>query len=274
MIRQVGYAFQDSFHYRVAALAICLVLLLSCGNLPLSSLSSGEIESFTCTFDDGDLSAWQLEQGQPGLIEIVDNPVRAGANALKITVLPGITWGSGNRTELAYKAIFPYKSEMYYGFSLMLGIPYEESGEWQIMGQWHDQPDISLNETWTGFPKNSPPVSIQYENGLLFVDIQERENNYAIKRSNSIQVNKGEWIDIVIHVKWSMEYDGFVEAWFNGKPLFPSNGDNNRIYAPTVINKAGNYFKIGLYRDKNASTKAVLYYDEVRIGNSYAEVAP
>jgi hypothetical protein len=71
-----------------------------------------------------------------------------------------------------------------------------------------------------------------------------------------------------------MENDGFVEAWVDGQPITPFNGTDHKIYAPTVINRAGNYFRIGLYRDAAAGGKEVLYYDEVKIGKSYLEVMP
>ena len=71
-----------------------------------------------------------------------------------------------------------------------------------------------------------------------------------------------------------MDDDGFMEVWKNGEPVTPYNGIDNKFYRPTVYNIVGNYFKIGLYRDTTHTSTNTVYFDEVKIGTSYEEVAP
>lgn len=84
-----------------------------------------------------------------------------------------------------------------------------------------------------------------------------------------------QWNDIVIHIKWSANTDGFVQVWLNGK----LTTDVKNIITGYAT---GNYMKLGLYEWpwENATTgtlKQVIYCDDVRIGNNlatYKDVAP
>ncbi len=78
---------------------------------------------------------------------------------------------------------------------------------------------------------------------------------------------------MVFHIKWSLD-DGYVEAWKNGMHVTPFNGKDHKVHGSTVYNKVGRYLKIGLYRSSSITTTNVVYFDEIRIGESYAEVAP
>ena len=78
---------------------------------------------------------------------------------------------------------------------------------------------------------------------------------------------KGVWHDFVYHIKWSYKDDGFVEGWLNGKKIIDYRG-------PVGYNDdQGIYFKIGVYRNESEKTY-VIYHDEYRRGNSFAEVDP
>ncbi len=203
------------------------------------------------------------------MIEVQSNIVRKGAYAVKFTIIPGVTWHSGNRTEMAYCNWDPYGEEVYYGWSCMLGAGYTDNGKWQIIGQWHDQPDFYNNESWSSFPRNSPPLSIHYVSNRVFINVLYSGIMEKTMRENGVAVSCGQWFDVVVHVKWSMYSDGFVEAWVNGTNMY-----FERIYCKTVVNRVGNYLKIGLYRDENALGTNTVYFDEIKIGKSYAEVAP
>lgn len=66
-----------------------------------------------------------------------------------------------------------------------------------------------------------------------------------------------------------MESDGFVEVWINDRPFTAG-----RMYGPTLYNPVSNYLRLGLYRRKGVPTINHVFYDEVRIGDSYRAVAP
>ena len=100
-------------------------------------------------------------------------------------------------------------------------------------------------------------------------------DNNTFTVGNPLPIVKGQWYDVVFHMYWSDDNTGFVEAWINGTSVTPFNGTDNKFYRRNIFNRTGNYFKFGQYRghEQPAHTNTV-YFDEVRIGTSYAEVAP
>lgn len=251
---------------------VAFSMLTGCANLPVHV--SQELKSFYDGFEGGISTNWATDAYREECIQVVTNPVRSGTNAVKFTIYPADpSVNGGKRVELAYNNLDPYLAEVWYGWSFMLDTNYTDSGSWQIMGQWHDQPDYLLGETWSVFPGNSPPVSVQYTNGTIYLTLIYQTDDDNILRP-SRHVEKGVWHDLVVHFKWSVGKDGYAEAWLDGTPLVHTNTTTQRVYAPTCFNMAGNYLKIGLYRGTNASATNTLYYDEVRIGSSYEEVVP
>src|SRR5581483_8648227 len=82
-------------------------------------------------------------------------------------------------------------------------------------------------------------------------------------------IDRGVWHDLILHVRWSTQSDSFVEAWLDGTPFTAG-----RVRRATLFTPVSTYLRLGLYRHKHGSTTNVLYYDEVRLGDSYAAVRP
>ena len=66
------------------------------------------------------------------------------------------------------------------------------------------------------------------------------------------------WVDHLLHVKFSNGSDAYAESWVNG------------VKQPGVHrhpNMAGssNYLKMGIYRDANETSTAVVWQDGLRI---------
>ncbi len=250
---------------------VMLLLTASCGDLPV--YTSGTLTHFYDGFDGAIATNWSAQAYREECIQVVTNRARSGTGSVKFTIYPGDPEvASGARAELSYNNFDPYLGEVWYGWSFMLETNYVDSGSWQIMGQWHDQPDYQMGETWELFPANSPPVSIQYTNGILFMDVLYQDEDGL--RFPSRPISKGVWHDLVVHFKWSVWKSGFAEAWLDGAPLVHTNTADQRIEAPTCYNTAGNYLKIGIYRSPGATATNTIYFDEVRIGESYEEVTP
>jgi hypothetical protein len=65
-----------------------------------------------------------------------------------------------------------------------------------------------------------------------------------------------------------------MEVWLNGNLITPFNGTDNKYYKRNLFNRAGNYFKFGQYRGKDKTSNTnIIYFDEVKIGSTYDEVA-
>jgi hypothetical protein len=256
-----------------------LAILLSCGKVPTYE-ATNDVLHFTGDFETGDYADFHTLLYNPASnAVIVTTPVRKGNFALKTSLGPNDYIFNGYRSELSVYNCATYKSDMYYGFSIWIDTNYSDTN-YNLICQWQDLPNYEMGENWEPSPNlhgSSPPLALVYINGQLELKFNENPNsdNDTIQLGNTLPISKGTWIDFVFHMKWSDENDGFVEVWANGNPLIDFNGSDNKYYKRNLFSRAGNYFKFGQYRGKHQpSSTDVIYFDEVKIGSSYAEVAP
>lgn len=243
------------------------VLFIGCSQRvekPDPVLSQPTTDVFKGNFESGNLSGWVPGAARKDSIQIVTSPVRDGKYAVKFTIHPGDVVDNGHRSELTCNEKFPVGSEFFYRFSFMVPTDYAESDLWQILTQFHDQPDFQKGENWTTYTidrslhKLPPPVSLSYSKGIATIKIYDQKKGY--RKVATTKIKKGQWVDLVYHVKWSLGQDGFIEVFRNGK-----NISNGKVFGPNVYNSSGNYLKIGFYRDKNITTTNAIYFDEVYI---------
>jgi len=83
---------------------------------------------------------------------------------------------------------------------------------------------------------------------------------YGGKTIAMAKVNKGEWISLKYHTKWSQKSDGFIQSWVNNK-----NFTDGVVSGSNMLNKASHYFKFGLYRNPNIPFTNSIYYDNLVI---------
>jgi hypothetical protein len=74
------------------------------------------------------------------------------------------------------------------------------------------------------------------------------------------------WTDFVVHVHWSTSTNGKVELWKNGVKVF-SDANTRTLIAKPVYMEFQNY-------GPAANTTRTNIFDEIRVGSSYAAVAP
>lgn len=167
------------------------------------------------------------------------------------------------RSEIQLKATAQEGHEIYYSWYFMIDSRYVESDDWQIIGQFHDQPDPAIGETWNNYPAHSPPLSYQYRNGQLVIAVYSFESN-AVMELVAVPINTGEWYQLTSRIYWSTEADGFMEFWLDGTQIEKSGV--TRYTARNCFNKAGNYLKLGLYRSNTITSEGIVYYDNIRSG--------
>ncbi|QNF32003.1 heparin lyase I family protein [Adhaeribacter swui] len=176
------------------------------------------------------------------------------------------------------------RSEIYYGqptpstgwYGLSLYLPSDtwqnetDSDAWEIITQFHGTTD-------SGDGTRVPPISLSVLKGRFVLTI-----NYSAKRFNTTPdgrvrydlgpVVKDKWLDFVYNIKYSYKADGQLRLWMNGNKVVDYTG-------PNTYNDAVNpHFKMGVYkRNWSKGSKRVIYFDDVRIGDSkatYNDVAP
>jgi hypothetical protein len=148
-----------------------------------------------------------------------------------------------------------------------------------LTSQFQATPDLPDCDIWRS------PILAFYPN------YDNDNNNYQIKCSSRADTNRctdsnvwtsyrkylknielGKWNDIVIHVNWQYDNTGFLEVWINGDKIA------EQMNFPNCSNdEFGPNFKIGIYGNLEENQEVVVYYDEIRIGDSsasYADVVP
>lgn len=239
------------------------------GNNPLTAKPT--IKNFKGNFESANFAGWSKGASRSDSIQIIKSPVRAGKYAVKFTIKPGDIADNGHRAELTCNEKFPVGSEVFYKFSFMIPKDYAENDLWQMFTQFHDQPDFENGETWDSYTnslklnKLPPPVSLSYHNNEIIIKRNDVIDGYHVIATAKIE--KGKWVDLIYHVKWSLGKDGFIEVFKSGKSI-----SKGKIYGPNVYNSSGNYLKIGFYRDKNITTTNTLYFDEVYISQSKKDI--
>lgn len=218
-------------------------------------------------------------------LQIVTDPVRKGKHALKVTVRRGDWVAKGDqklskeRAELCRQNTCRNGScrfgdearegtELWYAWSVLIPQDYQYNrvgNDYQIMGQWHDQP--LQGEKPSGY---SPPISVHYRSDggrprFVFT--------YGLRQAGGpiteveAPIERGKWIDLMFHIRFSRGKDGFLEVWADGAQVKTPQG-GTRITGPNMFNAEPNYLRLGLYRGKDQTQTNVLYYDEIKIATT------
>ena len=214
-------------------------------------------------------------------IELVNSPVNTGNEALKVTVRPGDAVTQGDATEGKDRAElerFSFGnegvdgSEQWYAWSVF--VPEEDTyvssqDSFVILGQWHQSLE-GITEEELALGLGTPPISMNYLSDGA--DAAAMSLSYGLgvpKQLLRAEIEKGAWVDWVVHVGWSRGPDGFVEAWVNGEALTNEEGTATRLYGENVVtqNDRPNSFKLGIYRGANLTEDMSVYFDSVSIGD-------
>jgi hypothetical protein len=260
-------------------LLIILAFVCACGKVPTAEPDQ-PFDHFVGDFETGTLEGFHfLVADQDINTRIITSPVRKGSFALRNTLRPDDYVNNGYRSELAVYNCASYRSEVFYGFSFMVDTNYSDQ-EFNLICQWQDIPYFAQGEIWEPHPTlhgSSPPLGLIYVNGQLEIKMNAdpNSNNATFLVGSPQPIAKGQWYDIVAHIYWNDDNSGFIEFWLDGASITPFNGTDNKFYNKNLYNRAGNYFKFGQYRGKDkTSATNIIYFDEVKVGSSYLEVAP
>lgn len=265
-------------------MALGLVLaLITLGSGPLMAQTAQKPVKFHSGFEDGALrhgENWNISGNPP---EVVSDITRAGRYAMKSVLSRNSKVNF--RTEVRSLVPEPaFGEDTWYGFSIYLPPDFVPDPVWEILAQWHDNPD---NEQEHG---RNPILSIHSGNGHWMVSNlwDQRPTTtrngkgkwtYGGKREFDLgPYQTGTWTDWVVHVRWSHMDDGVLQIWKNGELVVDVTGPNcfNDRIAP--------YFKMGIYKgwmteanQNGAVSQRVVYHDEFRVAGpegSYEAVAP
>jgi hypothetical protein len=206
-----------------------------------------------------------IQQVAPDRLQVVTSPRHQGSFALRVEVRQGDQpIVSGNRAELVYwkngaqDPGFVHGEERWYGFSTMWPTGFPLPSTWQVFTQFHHEGDQT----------GGLPLEMYLWGGTMYL----RSMNQVLWTH---PVELATWHDFVLHVYWANDTTGYIELWYDGVQVVPAFGQP-RTYRANLYSDAGEsaILKQGLYRDASIADTGVLYHDGMRVGTSYAAVAP
>lgn len=171
---------------------------------------------------------------------------------------------------------FKIGREYWVGYSVYFPSDFDFPSQWLLTGQAHS----SYEECDVG--PNGQPYSFQIRgNDEIFYwnmrivcepgDCVSSKSEQVEHNEESPAIRSGEWNDVVMHLKFEYSKPGINEVWLNGVKWVDNQGD----YCNAQNDPGGPDFRFGIYGPLDNDT--VLYYDEIRIGDSgsfYDEVVP
>jgi hypothetical protein len=202
----------------------------------------------------------------------VDSPVRAGTLAYKHEVK-----NCGERSEFEKKDT-EIGGTYWYGFSYFF--PTDErlfpSNNWTIVAQFGAYPSVNPHPCGGIGSKISAG-----RDGKMQMDFQRSNGSGGSTCTKHDLANmddlRGKWNDIVMHVKWTGNNDGFLKLWIRhgGGEWIQKINHTGRTFWNNE--GTGPYFKMGIYLGSSGRGDRLLYTDEYRLGDSnssFDEVAP
>ena len=220
------------------------------------------------------------EGGHNESYHIVSDSVGYGEKAFRIDITPDETTQGGadrpvkNRVEFGISPGHMECHEVWYGWSFMIPVNFTDKPEngsgFNVIAQWHDQSGDPDNRS-----TNNPPISVLYGtvNGVTGIGLKYGLNDVNRHFMAEEVIEKGVWYDLIFHIGWSEDWDGFTEVWMDGEMI-----TNGTVEGPNMHGWRAHYWKAGLYRGEVGQdatlTNNSIYYDEFRIGQSYDAVNP
>ncbi len=220
------------------------------------------------------------EGGHNDSFQIVTDESRSGEKGFRVDITPNETTQGGadrpvkNRVEFGISPGHLACHEVWYGWSFMIPENFTDTPEngtgFNVIAQWHDQ---------SGDPDNrsilNPPISVLYgtRDGMTGIGLKYGLNDVNRHFMAEEVIEKGVWYDLIFHIGWSEDWDGFTTVWMNGEII-----TNGTVTGPNMHHWRPHYWKAGLYRGEVGQDSTLvnnsIFYDEFRIGQTYDSVNP
>ncbi len=221
----------------------------------------------------GDYSEVETQgSGEDASRTVSSRSARTGSRSARLEMPPSTAEGGPSRNQsVADSPNAEDGDDRWYGVSIWIG------NSWDL-NQLHRGPEEFMNIVGFRWAEdaddyNGPGNGINatrvdgepiFTSATIVGDPGERESAGRLDLGPVVQ---GEWIDWVIHIKWSTDDDGLREVWRNGRKVGTYRG-------PTMSRDLPVLHRIGIYQGREVDHDRVLYWDNHRIGRSYAAVDP
>lgn len=207
-------------------------------------------------------SIWGDWRFLPGAVMMQSDVVRAGKQAVRITLRPGDQMDDEKETileraELAETRRLVSLEDVNYSYSFSMFLPrdFPITTVRLIIAQWKQ-----YCKSGNCDPAN-PVIAMRYMYGRLSVECKTGMKKEILYEQAEEIRNK--WLDFKFNIRFSRGRNGRIETWLNNKKIVDYTGATAypEKYGYPLPNYF--YFKMGLYRDRMPETMTV-YIDEYR----------
>jgi len=203
--------------------------------------------------------------GPRGGITTDPSMARKGSQSGRFTVYDGDCTSYPTRALLRWQQHLCEGDERFIGYSMYLpsDFPNPNPG-WMNLGQFGYGP-----------PWGYPPIHFSYwGNGSTTAMTVYNQNTVSL---GNIPVKLGAWNDLVLHERFSSNSSvGYLEVWKDAKPVTFKNG-STRVYTNTLRTDATGCGSLDLQQYRQGGvwpSPLTVWFDEVKVGSSYTDVAP
>jgi hypothetical protein len=287
---------------RHVAWLAALLVLAGCSSVtgPWRPASAIDLRGDFETADESQFSA--LECAAPERqVRVVTDPVRQGRYAARFEQAPGDQWVNGSVRCLAaaYDSGEGEGDDYFYAFSVYFPDEPADNLLWELHGP---------EEIYSVDPNTSvAPHTIAVDRGQLVYrlltgpavwdgDRWTGWSTYEPRIPLLDRIPVGEWIDLVVHIRFTHDDDGVLEVWHRtGEDAWPDGpqlqrrdvptlqwipGVDDRIWGhandpavPEDVRTSALYLELGLYKGGPTTlTTDVVYHDGFRRGPTLASV--
>jgi hypothetical protein len=201
-------------------------------------------------FASGSLEQWSDRQrAVKNRIVVVPAPSGRRGKAARFEVRQGdegFPGDAGDRAELAWwESIAREGDRGVYRWSLFFPLALHRDRRWQDVVQWKNE------------GPGTPPLQLGIGGGCLRLEAGDQLGHRTLWRA---PLEQGRWHDFALLVRWSADpRGGSLTLEHDGRRVL----DDVRL--ATLYEGAGNYFKLGLYRNPAIATPATIYATDVMI---------
>lgn len=173
----------------------------------------------------------------------------------------------GIRAEVSLDYPFQPEDTVRYTWKFRLPKDFESDApqnRWWVIGQWHDQPDRTKDETWETQPSYSPPISIgiaEIENRLAIgLSYGTTLGNHKQAVSDPIPIQRGDWYTAQADIRWSQTENGSIEL-----SLVEIPESATLMKGPNMNNAYQHYLKVGMYRHPGIQSENWIHIDQINV---------
>lgn len=259
-----------SLYFMRNTILLALLLAVFCGCTKTGSRDD-ELVFLRSMLPDSLLEYGHLDIASPKSVAVIGEGQK---KHLGLHVFPGQSkLHGGIRAEISVGYPFQQGETIRYSWRFMLPkdfISDAPQNRWWVIGQWHDQPNKKLGETWENFASSSPPVLLglgELEGrpaiGLTYGPTNDKHDKLKSRAIGSIFLERGKWHSITVVIHWSQGLDGKALVFLDdlSKPALTAVG-------PNMNNDYQHYWKLGMYRHPEIATDNWIYLDDLEISKA------